>query len=208
MNRILRTAAVICALGSTTLAASPALAASPTTPPTTTRAADRTPEVAKKAVIARIDKRLAALKKFTETLSKADRVQSSHRSTLTTLITDQTAGLTTLRAKVEKETTREAVKADATSMVTDYRVFLLTGPKVRLTAAVDTELAAVDKLRDAKGADTAKLDAVEKSLTGKVDTLLALKPGPDGAQLRTGVKEIRQSAKDARTTLKSLRKAK
>ena len=43
--------------------------------------------------------------------------------------------------------TAAAVKVDAQSMVFDYRVFVLTGPKVRLTAAVDTELAAVAKLR-------------------------------------------------------------
>ena len=78
------------------------------------------------------------------------------------------------------------MKDDAQSMVFDYRVFVLTGPKIRLTAAIDTELAVVAKLRALPGADTAKLDAIEGALKGKVDTLLAIKPGPDGDALRPG----------------------
>nr|WP_296063454.1 hypothetical protein [uncultured Actinoplanes sp.] len=199
MNRISRTAAVATAvLGLTLVASGPATAAP----------SDRGVDVVQKALTTRIDKRLAALKKFDGTLAEAKQVQSAHRSTLDALIGTQTAGLTALRAKVQKDTTREALKADAKAMVAGYRVFILTGPKVRLTAAIDTELAVAGKLRDRKNVDAAKLDAVDKALAGKVDALLAIKPGPDGDAIRASVKQIRQSAKDARTTLKSLRKTK
>jgi hypothetical protein len=160
---------------------------------------------AKKRVTERIDKRLAALKRFTTTLTEAKQVQSGHRATLTTLIRTQTEALTTLRAKVDTETTTAAVQADTRSMVVDYRVFLLTGPKVRLTAAIDTELAAVDRLHDRKKVDDAKLDAVAAGLNGKVDTLLAIEPGPDAGTLRGQIKSIRQAAKTARASLKALR---
>jgi hypothetical protein len=194
MNRILRTAVVaVAALGVALVASAPASAA----------ATDRGVDAVKKAVTTRIDKRLAALKKFDTALAGAKQVQAAHRSTLDSLIDDQTAGLTTLRAKVQHETTRAALKTDAKAMVQDYRVFLLTGPKVRLTAAIDTELAAADKLR--KGNN---VDEVAKSLAGKVDTLLALKPGPDGDAIKAGVQTIRKSAKDARATLKSIRNTK
>jgi hypothetical protein len=194
MNRIFRTAVVaVAALGVALVASAPASAA-----PT-----DRGVDAVKKAVTTRIDKRLAALKKFDTALAGAKQVQAAHRSTLDGLIDDQTAGLTTLRAKVQQETTRAALKTDAKAMVQDYRVFLLTGPKVRLTAAIDTELAAADKLR--KGNN---VDEVEKSLAGNVDTLLALKPGPDGDAIKASVQTIRKSAKDARATLKSIRKTK
>ncbi|MGX6606015.1 hypothetical protein ACWKSP_28380 [Micromonosporaceae bacterium Da 78-11] len=197
MNRFLRTAVVATtALSIALVAGAPA------------DAAVKPLDAAKKAVTERIDKRLTALKGFTTTLGEAKQVQQAHRGTLTKLITDQTAALTALRTKVGTETTGAAVKADAKSMINDYRVFILTGPKVRLTAAIDTELAVVDKLHDRKDVDDAKLDAIAKSLDGKVDTLLAIKPGPDGPALRAQVKTVRQGAKDARTSLKALRKSK
>jgi len=151
--------------------------------------------VVKKAVTDRIDKRLAALEKFGATLGKAEKVQSAHRATLTALIGDQTSGLTALKTKVAGETTAEAVKTDAKSMVNDFRVFVLTGPKVRLTAAIDTELAVAAKLGD-------KGDAAEKTLAGQVDKLLAIQPGPDGDAIRDQVKPVRAAAHTARTELK------
>ncbi|MEV0560166.1 hypothetical protein [Dactylosporangium sp. NPDC050588] len=163
-------------------------------------------EGAKTAVAGRIDKRLDALKKFETNLAGAKQVQSGHRDTLTKLIADQRTGLTALRTKVQGETTAAAVKADAQSMVFDYRVFVLTGPKVRLTAAIDTELAVIAAMRSRPGADTAKLDAVEATLKGKVDALLALKPGSDGDALRSQVQPVRAAAKSAHASLKALRK--
>lgn len=164
-------------------------------------------EGAKEAVAARIDKRLDALKKFETSLAAAKQIQSGHRDTLAKLIGDQRAGLTALKTKVQGETTAAGVKTDAQSMVFDYRVFVLTGPKVRLTAAIDTELAAVAKLRTLPGADTAKLDAIEATLKGKVDALLAIKPGPEGDALRSQLQPIRAAAKAAHADLKALRKA-
>jgi hypothetical protein len=197
MNRTLRTTVV-----ATTALAVALVAGAPAD------AAAKPLDAAKKAVTSRIDKRLTALKDFTAKLGQAERVQSGHRSTLTALIGGQTTGLTALRAKVGTETTAAAVKADAHSMINDYRVFALTGPKVRLTAAIDTELAVVDKLHDRKNVDDAKLDAIAKSLDGRVGALLAIKPGPDGDAIRTQVKTVRQAARDARTSLKPLRKSK
>jgi len=82
-------------------------------------------------------------------------------------------------------------------MVDDLRVFVLTGPKVRLTAAIDTELAAAAALGD-------KADPVEKSLAGQVDTLLAIEPGPDRDAITAGLKPVRQAAHTARNQLRSL----
>ncbi|MDG6104615.1 hypothetical protein Daura_08570 [Dactylosporangium aurantiacum] len=165
-------------------------------------------DAAKDAVAGRIDQRLTALQKFETSLAAAKQVQPAHRDTLTKLIADQRAGLTALKTKVQGETTAAAVKDDAQSMVTGYRVFVLTGPKVRLTAAIDTELAVIAKLRAQPGADTAKLDAVEATLKGKVDALLAVKPGPDADAIKSQLQPIRTAAKTAHTDLKALRKTK
>jgi hypothetical protein len=197
MNRLVRTATtLLAALAATLLAAAPAGAAP---------SAGAGLDAAKNAVAARIDKRLDALKRFESTLN-AKQLQSAHKATLAKLVADQRTGLTALRAKVQGETTAAGLKADAQSMVHDYRVFLLTGPKVRLTAAIDTELAVIEKLRAEPGADTAKLDAIAQSLQGKADALLAVSPGPDGEAIRAAVAPIRQAAKTAHADLKGLRK--
>jgi len=180
------------ALAATLFTAGPASAAPAS-------AAPKALDVAKKAVTARIDLRLAALKKFSATLAEAKQVQSGHRATLTALINEQTTDLTALKSKVGGESTGAAVKADGKAMVDDFRVFILTGPKVRLTAAIDTEQVIADRLG-------AAATPIKTGLDGKVDTLLAIQPGPDGDAIRAQVKTIRDDAKSARTALKALRK--
>jgi hypothetical protein len=199
MNRAVRTSVIATAVAATALGVAGPAAAAPST---------ASLDATKKVVTARIDLRLAALNKFSVALGQAKEVSSDHRSTLTALLKDQTSGLTTLRGKVSGETTAAAVKADAKSMVDNFRVFILTGPKVRLTAAIDTELAADAKLKQQPNADTAKLNAIAAGLDGKVGTLLAIKPGPDGDAIRAQVKTVREAAKSARTSLKALHKAK
>ncbi|MFG2036941.1 hypothetical protein [Dactylosporangium sp. NPDC048998] len=200
MNRIARTTGVLlAALAATLVTAAPAGAA-----PSPGAGLD----AAKTAVAARIDKRLDALKRFEATVNGAAQLQAGHKATLTGLIDEQRSGLTALKTKVQGEATAADVRADARSMVYDYRIFILTGPKVRLTAAIDTELAVVAKMRAEPGADTAKLDAIARSLQGKADVLLALQPGPDGDAIRAAVTPVRQAAKTAHAELKALRKSK
>jgi hypothetical protein len=190
MNRIVRTSVVATAVLCAALGLAGPASAAPATKPL---------DVAKKAVTTRIDLRLAALKKFSVALSDAKQVQSGHRATLTSLINEQTTDLTTLKGKVGTETTSAAVKTDAKAMIDDFRVFILTGPKVRLTAAIDTEQVIAGKLGT-------KAIPIKTGLDGKADTLLAIKPGPDGDAIRAQVKSIRDAAKTARTSLKAVRK--
>jgi hypothetical protein len=214
MNRVLKSCTVATAVLGAVLAASAAPASAATAngnaldvAKQATTVNGKALDVAKQAVTARIDLRLAALTRFGTELAGAKQVQAGHRSTLSTLLGDQTTELKALRVKVGGETTGTAVKADAQSMVDDFRVFILTGPKVHLTAAIDTELAVVGKLRTHKDVDQGKLDAIQSSLGGKVDTLLGIKPGPDGDAIRAQVKPIRDAAKSARQQLKSLKPA-
>ncbi|MBB5870910.1 hypothetical protein F4553_004289 [Allocatelliglobosispora scoriae] len=218
MNRILRTLIPLTAAAALVVGgvAAPAIAAPE---PNLT--------VAKAEVTKRIDLRLAALKKFDTALNAAKHITDGHRSTLHTLVTEDISGLTALKTKVAGETTREALRADAKSMVDDYRVFILVGPKVRLTAVSDAEVAAVaklkaahDKLADlvakakAAGKDTAAAeqdlaamqaatDKASAGIDGDVATLLAIEPGPDGDAIRAKVGECRTSLKTARADLKT-----
>jgi hypothetical protein len=180
-----------------------------------------------KQVTARIDLRLKALDKGEALLDRKKRITDAHRSTLSALIDADRTGLTALRTKVAGETTVEGVKADATSMINDYRIFILVAPKLRLTAVADNEAAAItrlqkvhDKLAElvakakaagrATGPAEAALAAMQKSideasagLNGQVDTLLAIKPGPDGDAIRAAVSKIRQALGGVRADLRA-----
>jgi hypothetical protein len=192
-------------------------------------AADDTTGVpaAKAAVTHRIDLRLAALARFNASISGARNLTADHRSTLQTLVSQDQSGLTSLKTKVAGETTLAALKADAQSMINDYRIFILVGPKVRLTAAGDAEDAANarlrtahDKLADlvakakAAGHDTtqaeadladmsAQLDKAASAGNGQVAALLAIQPGPDGAAIKSQVDGVRAALVSARGDLRA-----
>jgi hypothetical protein len=182
---------------------------------------------AKRLTVVRIDGRLVVLRAFGMAIRNAARLSDGHQSTLQGIIDADLKGLTALRAKVLGETTVEAVKLDAQSMVQDYRVYILVRPQVHLTIAADAGGAAVTRLRTvsdtlakaiaaakAAGQDTSaaeakladlntQLDAAQSSLTGVADTLLAVKPGPDAAAIKAQVQTARGKVREARGHLKS-----
>ena len=196
-----------------------------TATPAAAAAPPETVDGLKAAVTARIDARLAALAKDTATVSNSQVLTDAHRGQLSTVLSDSTSGLTALKAKVATETTVAALREDATSMVNDYRVFLLLGPQVRLTTAGDFADRAVtraqeahDKLasavaeKKAGGADTTAAEAdlaamqaaiasAQGHLDGQVAALLAMEPGPDGTAIRAGVSTARSGIGSARADL-------
>ncbi len=216
----------VTALGTATaLPAQAAPAARAGTPAAT--AADKAVglDAAKKLTTARIDGRLAMLKASGVAVRNAARLTDAHQAALQKILDADVAGLTALREKVAAETTVEAVRADARSMVEDYRVYLLVRPQVHLTVAADVESAAVTRLREAHGklaeavaaakaagkdvgdAEAklahlkAELDAVD--LAGVADTLLAVEPGPDAAGIRAKTGAARTAVRAARTHLRA-----
>jgi phosphotransferase system HPr-like phosphotransfer protein len=215
--RLLRTTAFLGAATAVLLAAAPSAAVAAPDDLTTLKA----------AVSARIDLRLAALSKDTAAITAAKHLTDGDKSTLTSLISADTTAMNSLKTKVAGETTAAGVKADATSMVNDYRIFILVGPKVRLTIAGDGEAAAItklqtvhDKLADlvakakAAGKDTtaaeqdladmaASITKAQGSLSGQVAAVLAIQPGPDGAGIRAKVATVRAGIGTTRASLKT-----
>ena len=182
---------------------------------------------AKAELTRRIDLRLAALKRDDAALVAAKHLTDAHETTLRALVAQDTTGLTALKTKVAGETTAAALRADAASMVNDYRVFLLVGPKVRLTIAGDAEQDGItraqtahDKLVDlvakakAGGKDTtaAEQDLVDmqaaitkasSDLNGQVTALLAIQAGPDAAAIRAAVASVRRALGVVRADLRT-----
>ena len=186
-----------------------------------TPAANAKLDAAKKVVIARIDGRLAALKAHSVTVQNAQHLSSAHKTTLSGLISADESGLSALRTKVTGETALAAVKADDQHMVDDFRIYILVGPKVRLTVAADAESVAITELRQAAGKlsaavaaakragkDTskaeadladlnAKVAAAQTAVAGQADKLLAIQPGPDANAITGAVKAVRGAVKTA-----------
>jgi hypothetical protein len=181
----------------------------------------------KTALTQRIDLRLTALAKDGAAITAAKHLTDADKSTLSTLVSKDTSGLNDLKTKVASETTLAALKADAQSMVDDYRVFILVGPQVRLTVAGDAEAFALDKVQQAHdklatlvakakaaGKDTtsaeqdltdmqAAIDKGKADLAGQVTKVLALVPGPDGAALKTQVLAVRTALGTTRVDLRT-----
>jgi hypothetical protein len=176
-------------------------------------------------VTARINGRLETLNALALAVNNAAHMTSSDKSTLSALIKSDISGLTALRTKVGGETTVAAVRADGTSMVDDYRVYMLVQPKVHLANAFDIEAAAqtaLQKVHDdlaaklsAAGGGTSseqallsdlesQIQAARQADSGHVSTLLAIQPGADADAIRNALSPL---VSDARTARKDLVKA-
>jgi len=184
-------------------------------------------DAAKAALTNRINLRLTALQKDTTVIDGAKNLSAGHKSTLQALVSQDTAGMNALKSKVAGETTLDALKADATSMVNDYRIFILVGPKVRLTNASDSELAVIARLTmiheklaalvakaKANGSNTttaeqqladmtSQLSKASSDINGQADGLLAVQPGPDGAAIQAKVAAVRAALSSGRSDIKS-----
>jgi hypothetical protein len=110
---------------------------------------------------AAIARRLETLTRLAARVRDNEYLSDAHRTALSDLIAAQTRGLTALDAKIQADTDFETLKADIKSIVTDYRVYLLTVPKVHLVIGADTELAAEAKLDEVAARLQTKIDAAE-----------------------------------------------
>ena len=184
-------------------------------------------DAAKALATSRIDGRLETLHALELAVNNASHLTSSDRSALSTLISSDISGLTSLRGKVGGEATVSAVRADETTMVDQYRVYLLVVPKVHLTNAFDIESAAestLQKVHDELAARLAKepgggtaaeksqladlqtqLQNAQQAESGKVSTLLGIQPGPDADAIHSALSPLTAAAKTARTDLRKAR---
>jgi hypothetical protein len=218
--------AIAAALIAAAIALTVVASAGPTVADQTATNTDDALAVLKARVTHRIDLRLAALARLDRRVDRAKHLTDENRDTLSALIDQDVAGLTELRTQVAEAATREELRADVQSMVNDHRIFVLVLPQVRLTLVADRELGAIDRLgqvhaklseaiekAEADGRDTgnaaelldamqAQLDAAASGVSGQVDRLLAIEPGPDGPAIRSAVDEIRESLRAARQDLR------
>ncbi len=86
-----------------------------------------------------IDRRIARLTTLNTKISGASKLAASDKATLASEVTGEINNLTTLKAKLDAETTPVAAGADARSIINDYRVYALIVPKVALIRVADDQ---------------------------------------------------------------------
>lgn len=165
-------------------------------------AARKDPSVAKLRALGdcEIQRRFVTLDRLQGAVIAAPFLTSSDRQALLQHIQGTRAGLTSLKAEIDADTTVDELKVDISRIATEYRVYLLLAPQVNLVrgadaisaaaARMDQEALRLQQLIDFAGsqgkdvtAAQAALDAMEHDLanakaqvTGLSAKLLALTP--------------------------------
>jgi hypothetical protein len=177
---------------------------------------------AKQLAAAGITRRVLALRELTAAGKATARLSDADRTALTNQLQDQVNGLTSLNAKIQGDGDEATVRADAGTIITDYRVYVLTIPKARGVVVSDVELTAEDRLSQladrlqtmidqASGKDTTKARADLGALRGRLASataavsplpasLLALQPAGYPGN-RTALEQARATLKTGRQTL-------
>lgn len=98
-----------------------------------------------------ITRRLSTLNKLTSKISGNTKLSSSDKSSLSSEVSGEISGLTSLKSSLDGDTTVANAKTDAQSIIDDYRVYALIGPKVYLVKTADDQQVAEGKLTTLAG---------------------------------------------------------
>lgn len=134
-----------------------------------------------------IDRRITTLNTLTNKITAATKLTAADKASIAAQVSTEITSLTALKTKLAADTTLADAKADAQSIYTDYRVYALIVPKVRLVKTADdqqvvevklTALAAKLQTRltsaKAAGKDTTSLQAQLDDLNAKVSAAQAI----------------------------------
>jgi hypothetical protein len=97
---------------------------------------------------AAISARLAVLAGDAHLVQSAKHLSPTNAAALSNLITSDESGLSALKTKIDGDTSLASCHADAMTIVTGYRVYVLVEPQVHLTIAADRISAVAETLRD------------------------------------------------------------
>jgi len=86
---------------------------------------------------AEINRRLTSLDTLTNLINSATKLSASDKSSLASQVSDETSGLHTLKTKLDSDTDITTTRTDIQAIFSDYRVYALILPKVRILVADD-----------------------------------------------------------------------
>lgn len=110
-----------------------------------------------------IQRRLTTLQSLSSKISGATKLTAGDKSTLSSEVSDEISGLTSLKTKLDADTTVSDAKTDAQSIFNDYRVYALVVPKVNLIRTADDQQVAEGKLSTLAGKLQSRLNEAQSA---------------------------------------------
>jgi hypothetical protein len=151
--------------------------------------------------LGKIDKRLTHLTELEKSVDANTSLSADMKTQLDQKLQDELSGLQSLRQHVSSDTTAADVKADAKSMVVDYRVYKVMTPQVHLAEKFAKVEQRYDKLETRANAEAspsadalAALANAKSAFDGQNAALLQLTPQDYTADMFTQFKQAVQSA--------------
>lgn len=135
-----------------------------------------------------VDNRVAELNRVLSRIQTDTRLTSDEKSSLSSDIQNALSGLNQLKIKIDADTTVESVKTDAKSIITNYKVYAVLVPKIRLLITIDSLL---------------NLNQKMLALIPKLDSLVATlqSQGKDVSTIQPLVADIKTRLQDTNTRL-------
>jgi chromosome segregation ATPase len=140
---------------------------------------------------AEITRRITNLTGTLTSLNASTKLTSSDKASLVSQVNTEITGLTSLKSKLAADTTLAECEADVQSIVSDYRVYALLLPKVRMVTVAD-RFTAVE----------AELATVQVTLQAAVDAQKAA--GKDTATLQTSLDDMQTKITAAQNLTQSI----
>ena len=190
--------------------------------------AEPTVENYKAVGLCEIDRRLATIDRLGNGVADARALTDDHQAALQRILDRSAAGLRSLRAEIEADTTVPELRGDITGIFEDFRIYALVTPQVSLVIGADTveaagaalddtavDLATLIARAEAAGKDVAEakahLAAMEAAIDEALDgvdgvavAVLPLTPADWNAGLAGPIlRKARQAIADARADLRT-----
>lgn len=161
-----------------------------------------------------IDQRITSLNNLLSRVQNAGRLDATEKSALSSDIQSDISGLTTLKAKIGADTDISTAREDAKKIVSDYRIYAMFMPRMRLLITIDNlqALAArlsslmpkIQSLADnlkSQGKDTSKIQSLIDDINNQLSTINS-KLSAD----KTTVMGVSISTQDPQATFVQVRK--
>ncbi|HEX7963906.1 MAG TPA: hypothetical protein VF466_04945 [Candidatus Saccharimonadales bacterium] len=139
---------------------------------------------------AEIDRRLSTLNTLITVIAASAHLSKDNQTALSNQVSTEVEALGQLRIKLDAETTVAGAASDVSSMITEYRVYALIVPKVRLLKTADDQLVVEQKLSDLATKLNTRLSQTESSAEGV-------------SALRTKLDQLNTSISDAKALTQS-----
>ncbi len=138
--------------------------------------------------ITAIDNRVASLNQVLKRIQADKNLSESDRSSLNAQINEVIKGLTDLKAKIETDTAIEEIRTDAKKIISDYHVYAIFEPKLRLLITIN---------------NLQTFSKKAANLVPKIQDLInnLKSQGKDVAILQAALDDIKEQLKDIDSTL-------